>query len=150
MAAHPSSPADLELIEKLKKQLQYAELKIQVLEARLRKARIAKYGPGSEKLYTLTLWGKLTHFLEYGELELGNNLAENSMRPVALGRKNWIHIGSPQAGPKIAAILSVVESCRRLKVPVRDYLHATLPGLAHLPIQRLPEHTPAAWATHPQ
>ncbi len=53
--------------------------------------------------HTLTLWQKLTRFLEYPELELSNNLAENSMRPVALGRKNWIHIGSAQAGPKIAA-----------------------------------------------
>jgi transposase len=101
--------------------------------------------------YTLTLWNKLTRFLEYPELELSNNLAENSMRPVALGRRNWIHIGSAQAGPKIAAILSVVESCRRMKVPVPDYLHAILPGLAGLPIQRLPELTPVAWASqHPQ
>jgi transposase len=95
--------------------------------------------------YALTLWRKLTRFLEYPELELSNNLAENSMRPVALGRKNWIHIGSPQAGPKVAAILSVVESCRRLKLPVRDYLAAVLPGLADLPIRRLPNLTPAAW-----
>jgi transposase len=95
--------------------------------------------------YALTLWGKLTRFLEYPELELSNNLAENSMRPVALGRKNWIHIGSPQAGPKVAAILSVVESCRRLKLPVREYLAAVLPGFADLPIQRLPGLTPTAW-----
>ncbi len=95
--------------------------------------------------YALTLWRKLTRFLEYPELELSNNLAENSMRPVALGRKNWIHIGSPQAGPKVAAILSFVESCRRLKVPVRDYMAAVLPGFADLPIQRLPDLTPAAW-----
>ena len=79
-------------------------------------------------------------------LELSNNLAENSMRPVALGRKNWMHIGSPQAGPKVAAILSVVESCRRLKIPVRDYLTAVLPGLADVTIRRLPELTPSAWA----
>jgi transposase len=83
------------------------------------------------------LWDKLTRFLEYPELEFGTNLAENSMRPVALRRKNWIHIGSSQVGPKIAAILSVVESCRRLKFPVRDYLAAVLPGLADCPIQRL-------------
>jgi len=95
--------------------------------------------------YALTLWRKLTRFLEYPELELSNNLAENSMRPVALGRKNWIHIGSPRAGPKVAAILSIVESCRRLKLPVRDYLAAVLPGFADLPIQRLPDLTPAAW-----
>jgi hypothetical protein len=67
------------------------------------------------------------------------------MRPVATGRKNWIHIGSEQAGSRVAAILSVVESCRRLKVPVRDYLAAILPGLANRSIQRVPEFTPAAW-----
>jgi transposase len=93
--------------------------------------------------YTLTLWQKLTRFLEYPELELSNNLAENSMRPLAIGRRNWIHVGSPQAGPKIAAILSVVESCRRLKLPVRDYLAAILPGLADRPIQCLSDLTPA-------
>lgn len=97
--------------------------------------------------YTLALWRKLTRFLEYPELELSNNLAENSMRPVAVGRKNWIHVGSQQAGPKIAAILSVVESCRRLKVPVRGYLAAVLPGLADVSIQGLPQLTPFAWAT---
>jgi transposase len=95
--------------------------------------------------YTLTLWRKLTRFLEYPELELSNNLAENSMRPVALGRKNWIHIGSPHAGPKVAAILSVVESCRRLKVSVCDYFSTILPGLADLQIRCLPNLTPAVW-----
>ena len=48
------------------------------------------------------------------KVELSNNLAENSMRPVALGRKNWLHVGSAKAGPKMAAILSVVEPCRSL------------------------------------
>src|SRR5271165_5213597 len=97
--------------------------------------------------YTLTLWEKLNRFLEYPELELSNNLAENSMRPVALGRKNWVHVGSPQAGPKIAAILSVVESCRRLRVSVRNYLASVLPGLADRPIQSLLDLTPSAWVT---
>jgi hypothetical protein len=93
----------------------------------------------------LALWKKLTRFLEYPELELSTNLAENSMRPLALGRKNWLHIGSPQAGPKVAAILSVVESCRRLQVPARDYFSAVLPGLANLPIRCLPNLTPSMW-----
>src|SRR5207245_8321465 len=86
--------------------------------------------------YTLALWPKLTRFLEYPELELSNNLAENSMRPLVLGRKNWIHLGSPQAGPKVAAILSIVASCRRLKIPIRDYLASILPGLAAFPMHR--------------
>jgi hypothetical protein len=96
--------------------------------------------------YTLTLWERLKLFMEYPELELSNNLAENSMRPVAIGRKNWIHVGSALAGPKVAAILSVVESCRRLKIPVRDYLNSILPGLANVPVSRIPELTPSAWA----
>jgi hypothetical protein len=52
--------------------------------------------------YTLTLWTRRSRFLEYPQLELSNNLAENSMRPVA---------GSEQAGTRVAAILSVVETC---------------------------------------
>jgi hypothetical protein len=48
-------------------------------------------------------------------------------------RRNWIHIGSEQAGPRVAAILSVVETCRRLKIPVRDYLGSVLPGLGDFP-----------------
>ena len=59
-------------------------------------------------------------------------------------------MGSPQAGPKVAAILSIVESCRRLKIPLRGYLAAVLPGLADVSIQRLAELTPAAWAARNQ
>ncbi len=101
---------------------------------------------GNACAYTLELWTKLTRFLDYPELELSNNLAENSMRGIALGRKNWIHIGSPQAGPKVAAILSIVETCRRLQIPARKYLAAVLPGLADVSIQKLADFTPAAWA----
>ncbi len=101
---------------------------------------------GKGASYTLTLWPKLTRFLDHPELELSNNLAENSMRPLVMGRKNWIHIGSQQAGPKVAAILSVVESCRRLKLPLRDYLASVLPGLADLPVQQVKRLTPAAWS----
>jgi transposase len=98
--------------------------------------------------YTLRLWDKLTRFLDYPELELSNNLAENSIRPVAIGRRNWTHLGHEKAGPRVAAILSVVETCRRLKIPVREYLADVLPGLANTSIQRLPELTPTAWAAN--
>jgi hypothetical protein len=97
--------------------------------------------------YTLTLWTRLTRFLEHPVLELSNNLAENAMRPVALGRRNWIHIGSEDAGPRVAAIVSIVETCRRLKIPVRGYLGSVLPGLGDFPINRIAGLTPATWAT---
>jgi transposase len=47
----------------------------------------------------LTLWSRLSRFLEYPELELINDLAENAMRPVALGRRNWIHVLSSSCDP---------------------------------------------------
>ena len=96
--------------------------------------------------YTLTLWGRLTRFLDHPEIELSNNAAEHSMRPVALGRKNWIHLGSKEAGPRVANILSVIETGRRLGLPVREYLAAVRPGLADFPVQRVAELTPRAWA----
>ena len=70
------------------------------------------------------------------------------MRPVAIGRRNWLHLGSKEAGPKIAAIFSVIESCRRLGVPVRQYLPDVLPGLANRSIQSLASLTPTAYTAN--
>jgi hypothetical protein len=123
------------LIKEIKSQIEAAR------SAALPKSTLAKAAN-----YTLTLWPRLNHFLEYSHLELSNNWAENAIRPVALGRKNWIHIGSEQAGPRVAAIMSIVEACRRLHLPVRDYLGSVLPGLANFPISRIAELTPSVWA----
>jgi transposase len=129
--------------------LQKAKPLLEQLQADLEAARaraLPKSVLAKACSYTLTLWGRLTRFLDYPELELSNNVAENSMRPVALGRKNWLHIGSKEAGPRVANILSIVETCRRLVLPVRDYLASVLPGLANFPVQRVAELTPRAWA----
>ena len=97
--------------------------------------------------YTLNMWPKLVRCFEYPEVELSNNLAENSMRPVALGRKNWLHVGSVKAGPKVAAILSIVESCRRLGVSLKQYLSDVLPGLDRRTLSQVRQLTPARWMT---
>ena len=112
----------------------------------LRKTVLPKSALGQAVNYTLNMWPKLRRCFDYAEVELSNNFAENSMRPVALGRKNWLHVGSAQSGPKVAAILSVVESCRRLGVPVKDYLLAVLPGMSQRTPSQLAPLTPARWA----
>ena len=94
--------------------------------------------------YTLELWMKLTCFLAHPQLELSNNVAENSMRPVATGRELDPY-RQPSSRP-LAAILSVIESCRRLAIPVRQYLADILPGLADTSIQNVTGLTPKAWA----
>lgn len=120
------------------------KLRADLLETQ--KKALPKSAAGQAAGYALSLWSKLTLFLIHPELELSNNLAENSMRPIAIGRKNWLHLGSKQAGPKIAAIFSVVESCRRLGVPIRKYLADVLPGLADRSIHNLAHLTPGAYA----
>jgi transposase len=111
----------------------------------LSKSTLPKSALGQAVAYTLNMWPKLRRCFDYGQVELSNNLAENSMRPVALGRKNWLHVGSAQAGPKVAAILSVVESCRRLGVPVKDYLLDVLPGMNSRTKSEVAQLTPARW-----
>jgi hypothetical protein len=68
------------------------------------------------------------------------------MRSIAIGRKHWLHPGIKKAGPKAAAIFSLVESCRRLNIPIRKYLSGVLPGLANRSIQSLAELTPTSCA----
>jgi len=64
---------------------------------------------------------------------------------VAPRRKNRIHLGSADAGPKVAAILSVMETCKRLGLDVRAYLADVLPRLAAASIQRVGELASARW-----
>jgi hypothetical protein len=112
----------------------------------LSKTALPKSALGQAAAYTLNMWMKLRRCFDYAEVELSNNLAENSMRPIALGRKNWLHVGSAQAGPKVAAIVSVVESCRRLGVPVKDYLMNALPGMNRRKLSEVAKLTPACWS----
>jgi len=113
---------------------------------KLASSALPKSALGKAVGYTLNQWPKLRRVFDYAEVELSNNLAENSMRPIALGRKNWVHVGSAKAGPKVAAILSVVESCRRLRAPVREYLLDVLPGLDGRKLSEVARLTPANWS----
>lgn len=99
--------------------------------------------------YTLSQWKKLTTFLDHGIVEIDQNLCENGMRPLALGRKNWLHVGSEKAGPRIAAILSVFETCKRLKINIRDYLIDVLPKLGNWMRSKVAELAPLRWALTP-
>ena len=83
-------------LEKAKPLLEQLKIAVQVARAdALPKSALAKACN-----YTLTLWRRLIRFLDYPVVELSNNLAENAIQPVALGRRNWIHIGSKEAGPR--------------------------------------------------
>jgi transposase len=120
---------------------------LQELIISLRQEALPASPLGKACSYALGQWKRLLVFLEDGQVEIDNNWCENAMRPIALGRKNWLHIGSEEAGPKIAAIASVMETCRRLGINRRDYLSDVLAKLGDWPINRLGELTPLSWKT---
>jgi transposase len=127
---------------------EHAQTWVEEVHSECRKLRaqlLPKSALGEAVNYTLNMWPKLQRCFDHAGVELSNNVAENSMRPVALGRKNWLHVGSAKAGPKVAAILSIVESCRRLGIPVKEYLLAVLPGMSQKKHSELAQLTPARW-----
>jgi len=63
--------------------------------------------------YTLKLWGRLTLYLGHGQLEIDNNWIENGVRPVAVGKKNWLFVGGETTGQRAAIIFTLVECARR-------------------------------------
>jgi transposase len=110
---------------------------------------------GGGARYILNQWFDLVKFLDHPELRLDNNLAEGDLRMVALIRKNSLFLGSASAGPRFAACLSVLRSCRLARINPADYLAAVTPTLidwrrlrrAGLPTPELAGLTPKAWAT---
>lgn len=95
--------------------------------------------------YAMGQWERLLLFLDHGHIEIDNNWCENAIRPFAVGRKNWLHLGGETAGPRVAAIASIFETCRRLQINVRTYLLDILPKLPEWPMSRVVELSPMAW-----
>lgn len=77
---------------------------------------------------------------------LDNNVAERAVRPLAIGRKNWLFVGSPDGGEAAATILSLIQTCRALKINPRDYLEDVLRRFMSQPFNQLNQLLPASWA----
>jgi hypothetical protein len=80
-----------------------------------------------------------------GTLEI-DNLIENTIRPSALGKKNWLFVGHPEAGERSAVIYTPLGSCRRHGINPCDYLKDLFTRLPAAKITQIKEFTPAAWA----
>jgi transposase len=88
---------------------------------------------GQAIAYALRHWQALTRFLEDGFLAIDNNIAELTLRHIAIGRKNWLFAGSAQGAKTAATLFSVTSSCHRLGIDVFAYLRDVLDKLAHNP-----------------
>ena len=95
--------------------------------------------------YTLNHWKQLTRFLEDGRLPIDNNLVENAIRPVALGRKNWLFAGSSEAAQRMAIIYSLVATCKINGINPYEYFYDILPKVASYPAAKIADLTPINW-----
>ena len=96
--------------------------------------------------YALKRWDALVRFVDDGTLEIDNNLIENAIRPSALGKKNWLFIGHPEAGERSAIIYTLLGSCRRHGVNPFEYLTDLFTRLPAAKITEIKTFTPSAWA----
>jgi transposase len=117
-----------------------------------------KYSESSEIgkaiTYAYTRWDNMMHYLEDGRILLDNNLAENEIRPITLGRKNYLFCGNHEAAANMAVICSLLATCKAHDVNPRLYLNsiiADMPYRAKATQGELLEMLPHKWKLkHPE
>jgi hypothetical protein len=92
--------------------------------------------------YARSRWTALGRYLEDGRLEMTNNAAERAIRPLALGRKNYLFAGSDAGGERAAAIYTLVETAKLNELDPEAYLREVLGRIAEHPIKRIDELLP--------
>jgi hypothetical protein len=95
--------------------------------------------------YSLKRWKALMRFVDDGELPIDNNWVENQIRPIAIGRKNWLFAGSLRAGKRAAAVMSLLHSARLNGHDPHAYLKDVLERLPTQPARRIGELLPHRW-----
>ena len=101
---------------------------------------------GKALSYALNQWGKLGVFLCHGSVQIDNNLIENTIRPSAIGKKNWLFMGDPTSGDRAATFYTLIGNCHRQGINAEAYLtdiFKRLPTETNQTVRRL---TPKAWA----
>jgi transposase len=107
---------------------------------------LSKGAIGKALLYALNHLPRLEHYLRDGRIEIDNNLIENKIRPLALGRKNFLFAGSNQGAHRAAMMYSFFASCKANDINPREWLRDVLIRIGNHPVNRLEELLPVQWA----
>jgi transposase len=100
---------------------------------------------GEAITYALNQWTALCVYLLDGDLDIDNNISENALRRIAVGRKNWLFCGSDNGGHTAAILFSFIASCQKHDVEPFAYLRDVLTRIASHPHNRLAELLPDRW-----
>ena len=103
---------------------------------------------GKAITYAYTRWGNMMHYLDDGRLQLDNNLAENEIRPITLGRKNYLFCGNHEAAGNMCIVNSLLATCRNHDVNPRLYLNdiiSRMPYMTKATHEELVELLPHRW-----
>lgn len=95
--------------------------------------------------YSIKRWKGLSHYTENGDLEIDNNLIENAIRPVAVGRKNYLFAGSHEAAQRAAMMYSLFACCKKNEINPQEWLIDVLNRISDHPINRIEELLPNNW-----
>ena len=96
--------------------------------------------------YILSLSPYLKNYTYHSEARIDNNVAERAVRPLAIGRKNWLFIGSEESGVAAGVLLSLIQTCRALDINPRKYLEDVMKKIMSHSNQKLSELLPDQWA----
>ena len=121
------------------------ELENLLEELRRQGSPLPKSGLGKAVGYALSNWEALSLFLEDPLVEIDNNAAERALRPLCLGRKNWLHLGSRRGGRAAAILFSLVHSAKRHLIDPFVYLRDLLTRIPTHPQSRIHELFPDNW-----
>jgi hypothetical protein len=100
---------------------------------------------GAATGYALTRWDKLRGYTEDGRIEIDNNMVENAIRPIALGRKNYLFAGSHEAAQWAAVIYSLLATCKKNDVNPQLRLSDVLTRLPIHPHKQIDDLLPHLW-----
>ena len=92
--------------------------------------------------YSLSRWDALTRYTADGRLEISNNAAERAIRPLAIGRKNWLFAGSDTGGQRAATIYTIIETAKLNGLNPEAYLRHLIIHIADHPAKRIDELLP--------
>ena len=112
---------------------------------KLQSRYLPKSPMGEAISYALNQWEAVCRFLDFGDAHIDNNAVENSIRPVCVGKRNWLFFGSEEAGTRNAAVFTLIQNCRLHGIDPYSYLKDVLEKLPATTNQQVAELTPLKW-----